>query len=320
MTHTLEVVQHARTLARTLLLNEDLCEAIALAHDVGHTPFGHSGEAELNELMADEGGFDHNLQSLRIVDKLEKRYAAYDGLNLCHETREGIARHHTPYDNPPEIKEFSVNNMPSLEAQIVDIADVMAYCAHDMEDAFEAGYISIDQVDDLKNPLWQDVRRQADYYIKCYNIKDPLIENRLVIRYFISTLNLDVMKHTQQSLKLWNVNSVDDVQNLEQPLVSLSPQMNEPFNNIREFLLEEVYNSSRVLIMTRKARNMIKKMFNTLLNDPRRLPSRTYHHFRDEGKRAIADFIAGMTDRYALDFYEMMFNPRERVMPVYRNW
>jgi dGTPase len=153
MTHTLEVAQHARTLARTLQVNEDLCEAIALAHDLGHTPFGHSGEEELNELMKNDGGFDHNIQSLRIVDTLEKRYAAYDGLNLTFEVREGIARHNTPYDNPPLLPEFQKYASPSLESQIVNQADLIAYSCHDLEDAFEAGYATLEQVDDLDSAL-----------------------------------------------------------------------------------------------------------------------------------------------------------------------
>ena len=157
LTHTLEVAQHARTLSRALRLNEDLCEAIALAHDLGHAPFGHTGEETLNEILQDDGGFEHNLQSLRIVDELEKRYDRYDGLNLCYETREGIARHTTTYDNPKVPAEFQRFSRPSLEAQIVNIADPLAYCAHDLEDALNAGYLHFEDVETLweKNPLVQ---------------------------------------------------------------------------------------------------------------------------------------------------------------------
>jgi dGTP triphosphohydrolase len=153
LTHTLEVAQHARTLARALGLNEDLCEAISYAHDLGHAPFGHAGEETLNEIMRNDGGFEHNLQSLRVVDLLEKRYQGYDGLNLCYETREGIIRHETAYDNPRVPDEFGQSLMPSLEAQIVNIADPLAYCAHDIEDALNAGYLSVREIKRLANPF-----------------------------------------------------------------------------------------------------------------------------------------------------------------------
>jgi dGTPase len=318
MTHTLEVVQHARTLARTLQVNEDLCEAIALAHDLGHTPFGHSGEDELNELMKNDGGFDHNIQSLRIVDSLERRYAAYNGLNLTFEVREGIARHHTPYDNPPKLEEFNRYPSPSLESQIVNLADVMAYSSHDLEDAFEAGYVTLEQVEALNCPLWQDVLRKTETELRNYAITDRLILHRLVIRNLISTLNIDVTKHTLRNLALWNVKSVDEVRNLGQSIVQFSPGLVGSFNQLREFLFNEVYKSAPVSIICRKSRMMIKEVFQNLLADPRQLPPRTYEKFKLKGNRVIADFIAGMTDRYALDFHQMMFSPRDKVLSSFK--
>jgi len=157
LTHTLEVAQHARTLARALRLNEDLSEAISLAHDLGHAPFGHIGEQTLNEVLRDHGGFEHNFQSLRIVDELEKRYDAYDGLNLCYETREGIARHVTTFDHPKVAAEFQRYPKASLEAQVVNIADPLAYCAHDLEDALNAGYLQYEEIEQYENSLVQRV-------------------------------------------------------------------------------------------------------------------------------------------------------------------
>ena len=194
LTHTLEVAQHARTLSRTLRFNEDLCEAIALAHDLGHAPFGHVGEEALNEILKDDGGFEHNLQSLRIVDELEKRYDKYEGLNLCYETREGIARHTSTYDTPKVPEEFKQFARPSLEAQIVSIADPLAYCAHDLEDALNAGYLQFEEIEGYGNPLIQRFIQQCLERYPGFKNGNKNIKARLLVRTIIEMTNIMVIE------------------------------------------------------------------------------------------------------------------------------
>jgi len=196
LTHTLEVAQHARTLARALRLNEDLCEAISYAHDLGHTPFGHAGEETLNEIMKDDGGFEHNLQSLRVVDILEKRYQDYDGLNLCYETREGIARHETIHDSPEILDEFKQFPMPSLEAQVVNIADPLAYCAHDIEDALNAGYLSMQEIKHSGNHLIDRVLSECRERYRGFEDLDTIKQARLLVRTLIEETNIAVIEKT----------------------------------------------------------------------------------------------------------------------------
>src|SRR4030042_1602807 len=190
LTHTLEVAQHARTLSRAIKLNEDLCEAIALAHDLGHTPFGHIGEETLNEILKEDGGLRHNLQSLKIVDQLERRYDRYDGLNLCYETREGIAMHTTTYDNPRIPDEFKRFPRPSLEAQIVNIADPLAYCAHDLEDALNARYLQFEEVESYKNSLVQNFISHCKQKYPGFETGNNTIKARLLVRIIIEPPNI----------------------------------------------------------------------------------------------------------------------------------
>ena len=213
LTHTLEVAQHARTFARCLRLNEDLCEAIAYAHDLGHAPFGHAGEETLNEIMKDDGGFEHNLQSLRIVDCLEKRYGEYDGLNLCYETREGIALHRTTHDNPVPIQEFMKFLKPSMEAQVVNMADPLAYCAHDMEDALNAGYLTIEDIRRMDNPLIDRIMKKcADQHE--FNSSDTVLQSRLLVRAVIEEVNILVINETQNNLGKYNICTIEDARNM----------------------------------------------------------------------------------------------------------
>ena len=220
LTHTLEVAQHARTLARAFGLNEDLCEAISYAHDLGHTPFGHAGEEALNEIMKDNGGFEHNLQSLRVVDVLEKRYRDYDGLNLCYETREGIACHESIHDNPEVPDEFKQFPMPSLEAQVVNVADPLAYCAHDIEDALNAGYLSMWEIKSMGNPLIDRVLAKCRERYSGFENLDTTKQARLLVRTLIEKTNIAAIEKTTENLTNYKIASVDDSRKIDAAIVS----------------------------------------------------------------------------------------------------
>ena len=319
LTHTLEVVQHAKTFARAFHLNEDLCEAIAMAHDIGHAPFGHAGEEILNELMKKyKEEFEHNIQSLRIVDELEKRYSKYNGLNLCWETREGIARHTTEYDKPNIPEEFRETPYPSLETQVVNISDSLAYRAHDLEDALAAGFfrsyqdlkkIGLSFIDRIINSVKEETKgKQAD----------DMIKNRIFVRNLIEYLSTNVIAQTEKNIGELKIRSVDDVRNAEREIVSLSPRVGRQFKILGAYLLNEVYESPQVLTMCEKGKMIIKCIFRKFVNEPRILPKRTLVKYnkarKKDKKRVICDFISGMTDKYAIDFYQKLFEPYEKIM------
>jgi dGTPase len=323
LTHTLEVAQHARTLGRALRLNEDLCEAISLAHDLGHTPFGHIGEETLAEILKNDGGFEHNLQSLRIVDELEKRYDRYDGLNLCYETREGIARHTSTYDNPKVPEEFSRFPRPSLEAQVVNIADPLAYCAHDLEDALNAGYIQFDEVEEYENPLVQEILRLCIEIYPGFSTGDKVIRARLMVRKLIEFTNVMVIEETLQNIKKTRIGSVAEARRIRQDIVSAPAKEWKDFKELTNFLFAKVYRSPQVCIMNEKGKMIIRRMFGHLAEKPEMLPRSFLGRYEKAAgetakKRIIADYISGMTDRYAMDLYQMMFEPYERVMFEFR--
>ncbi len=323
LTHTLEVAQHARTLARALRLNEDLCEAIAYAHDLGHTPFGHTGETTLNELMKKDGGFEHNLQSLRIVDLLEKRYMAYDGLNLCFETREGIARHSTVYDHPAVPREFNKYPSPTLETQIVNIADPLAYCAHDLEDAINAGYLSINDIPDMGNPLVDRVLNKCRENYPGFSEAGTIIRARLLVRTIIEETNIMVIKQTHENLRCMKVKTLQDVRTVTSAVVTAPDRDWSHFNQLKKFLFEHVYKRPQVCIMNEKGHLIISRIFHHLEEKPDMLPGVFKHRFlktknKKTRRRIIADYLSGMTDRYAMDLYQMMFEPYEKVMFGFR--
>jgi len=323
LTHTLEVAQHARTLSRALKLNEDLCEAIALAHDIGHTPFGHIGEETLNEILKDDGGFEHNLQSLRIVDELEKRYDKYEGLNLCFETREGIARHTTTYDDPKVPEEFLRFPRPSLEAQIVNIADPLAYCAHDLEDALNARYLQFEEIESYENPLVQNFISHCKQKYPGFKTGNKTIKARLLVRIIIEMTNIMVIEETRKNIRKFGIESVEDVRKINVDMVSAPIKNWEDFKNLKNFLFTKVYRSPQVCIMNEKGRLIITRLFEHLEKKPEMLP-RNYCSRLEEAqnktdkRRVIADYISGMTDRYAMDLYQMMFEPYEKVMFEFR--
>jgi dGTPase len=324
LTHTLEVAQHARTLARALKLNEDLCEAIAYAHDLGHTPFGHTGEETLNEIMEQEGGFEHNLQSLRIVDLLEKRYPAYEGLNLCSETREGIARHATTYDHPSIPPEFQRWAQPSLEAQVVNIADPLAYCAHDLEDALNAGFLSIKTINELDNPLVQRVFQKCRTHYDGFEEGGTIIQARLLVRTLIEETNVMVITRTLARIDQYGIKSREQVWKTAGPLVTAPEKDWEDFKALKRFLFKNVYKSPQVCIMNEKGRLILTRIFRHLEKRPEMLPKALFARIEKAGagpalRRAIMDYISGMTDRYAMDLYQMMFEPYEKVLFGFRD-
>jgi len=310
LTHTLEVAQIARTIARTLSLNEDLVEAISLAHDLGHTPFGHSGEEILNEMMKDHGGFDHNIQSLRVVDVLEKRYPEFAGLNLTYEVREGIARHSTSFDNPPKTEEFNLEHPPTLEAQVVDVADEIAYFSHDLDDGLRSRILSELQLAKLE--IWKALKLDTK---KRENGLDSEQMRYLAVRGIINNLVTDLISESEKRIKESNIGSVDKPRNYNEKIIDFSPSINNQRMVLRDFLFENFYKHYRIMRMANKAKRFIKKLFEIYLKEPRLLPSSYYERAMDKSMRRviICDYIAGMTDRYALDEYKKLFEPYERV-------
>lgn len=314
LTHTIEVMQHSRTLARTLQANEDLVEAISLAHDIGHPPFGHAGEAELQELMKDHGGFNHNLQGLRIVDKLEKRYVDFDGLNLTWEVREGIARHLTPYDKFVVPKEFTNYSQPSIEAQIVSVADELAFLAHDLDDGLRVGLINEEILDKSDNLLWKKVFSKAKKEVKTEN-KELLY--RRAVRHLIEYCNVGVVNQTLENIKGKNVKSPQDIRRLSSFIVGFSKNEIKEFNQLRGVLEKEVYRHPDVLFMIEKGKEIIRKLFDKFKDNCKLLPREVQERITKNKKdkmRYISDYVSGMTDRYAMDIYDMIFQPHMKIL------
>ncbi|MCX5592305.1 deoxyguanosinetriphosphate triphosphohydrolase [Alcaligenes endophyticus] len=308
LTHSLEVAQIARAVARNLGLHEDLIEAISLAHDLGHTPFGHAGQDELNacmqELCPQAGGFEHNLQSLRIVDELEERYAAFNGLNLCFETREGILKHCSVKHALllGDVGErFLQKQQPSLEAQLANLADEIAYNNHDIDDGLRSGLIQIEQLMELS--LF------ARHYAQVRTLYPALQGKRLVaeiIRRMINTLVIDLTQTTLANLQRYQPEHVDEVRDLPR-LASFSTQMRAEADELKRFLHRNLYRHYKVVRMTNKARRIVRELFQAFLDDPRVLAQEHRRDDRIEQARAIADYIAGMTDRHAIREHQQLF-------------
>jgi len=314
LTHSLEVAQIARVLARSLRLNEDLTEAIALAHDLGHTPFGHAGQDELNacmrEFAPDAGGFEHNLQSLRVVDELEERYAAFNGLNLCFETREGILKHCslTHAKRLGEVgQRFIDRTQPSLEAQLANLADEIAYNNHDIDDGLRSGLLTLEQM--------QTVPIFARHYAQVLKAWPDVATRRLVsetIRSMINTLITDVTKTT--SVQLAKANPSDALAARQcGPLVAFSAEIRHEADVLKKFLFENLYRHYQVIRMTNKARRIVRELFNAFVQEPRLLPPDYWHDDKTVQARAISDYIAGMTDRYAIREHHRLFRMEEQL-------
>ena len=299
LTHSLEVAQLARSMARTLGLHEDLVEAIALAHDLGHTPFGHAGQDALNECMAPYGGFEHNLQSLRVVDGLEERYPQFDGLNLCFETREGILKHCSVRNaqmleaqEPSGVAaRFLTKGQPSLEAQLCNIADEMAYNAHDIDDGVRSGLISLSQLEDVA--LFDDYRRQVQTEFADLSGRRLLYE---AIRRMLSDQVYDVLKATHSALEHHAPESVEAVR-AAPALVLFSAPMQQRSTQLKTFLLHHLYRHPQVMQTTDWAKQVVGELFAAYLSRSQEMPEG--HAKRDNLPRAVADYIAGMTDRFA---------------------
>lgn len=320
LTHTIEVMQHARTMARVLQANEDLVESISLAHDLGHAPFGHGGEEELNKLMQGCGGFDHNLQSLRIVDLLEKRYLEFDGLNLCYETREGLARHVTYYDSPQPVPGFAEYPRASLETQIVNWADPLAFCTHDLDDALNAGLISARELEEYGiGAVNKNIEKLGLVNARGEEFN---IRKKLFIRNLIEEFTVNVIRATQENLQLHKPQTPDDLRMLP-AVVEMHADTREDFDRLREILYARVYRHPGVLIMVEKGRKIIRELFEAFADKPQLLPwvtQRKYNEAEDRGScwRVICDYISGMTDRYAMETYSRLFEPNEKVMQGFR--
>ncbi|MFC1668883.1 deoxyguanosinetriphosphate triphosphohydrolase [Spirochaetota bacterium] len=307
LTHTIEVAQIARTIARALRLNEDLSESIALAHDLGHTPFGHAGEKELNLLLKDHGGFEHNRQSLRVVDVIENRYNNFDGLNLTWETREGIIKHTTSYDHP-DVNNFHPEEQPTLEAQIIDFADEIAYNNHDLDDGISSKILDLDDVKNLK--IWQMAGESlVDFVPK--NNKLMISE---YIRNIINLLVSDLIKTTLGNINKQGVKSYEDIKNAKVKFTAFSPEILSANNELKEFLYKNLYQHYRVSRMTIKAEKVISELFSIYTEHPGTLPHRYQKMIKKDGLILTAtDYIAGMTDRYALGEHKKLTDPMIKV-------
>lgn len=309
LTHTIEVSQIARTVARTLNLNEDLSEAIALAHDLGHPPFGHTGENILNRLMKGRGGFEHNLHSLRIAEHLEQRYPGFRGLNLTWEVREGIVKHCSEHDRPDVLKEYAPEKAPCLEAQIVDVADEIAYNNHDIDDGLSSDMLDAAQLKDIE--LWQENYEKVKNKFHREGFKVHKSQTIIqIINQQVTDLITQILKEIAQK----RINSVEDVRVLGKPIARFSPDMNKKNTELKKFLNKNLYNHHRVIRMADKAGRLLKALFKVYSDEPQLLPPHVYAAMEDTGKeRLICDYIAGMTDRFALDEYKKLFDPYERV-------
>lgn len=314
LTHSLEVAQLARAIARALNLEEDLAEAIALAHDLGHTPFGHAGQDALNACMAAHGGFEHNLQSLRVVDVLEQRYPDYDGLNLCFETREGILKHCSP-SNARRIEQaepggvarrFLDGTQPSLEAQLTNLADEIAYNAHDLDDGVRSGLLTLEQV--AAEPLAARFHAQA-------LAEHPRLQGRRLlyetIRRMLSEQVYDVIRHTRAALAEAAPASADAARAAPAPLVRFGSEMRAQSSALKRFLFANLYRHPQVEATMQAARQIVRELFAAYCADPAQMPAS--FAARAERERAVADFIAGMTDRFAISEHERLTG--RRLMP-----
>lgn len=307
LTHTLEVVQIGRTMARALGANEDLVEVIGLAHDLGHPPFGHAGEVMLNRLMADHGGFDHNKQSLRIVEKLEERYPEFLGLNLTWEAREGIVKHETEYDLA-DASRFDPERRGTLEAQLANPADEIAYTAHDLDDGLRSGLIA--PADLMGLQWWQRLCESLGWDGHGYN---NMWRYRL-IRRLLGLLVTDLVTETARLLETTGVASPDDVRACAINVVALPAETAVMTRELKRFLYENLYCHPRVVRMQLKAERVLTALFNAYVEEPAQLPREVQRKLAGRPlHRTVCDYIAGMTDRYALQEYAKLFDPQERV-------
>ncbi len=319
LTHSIEVAQIARSICRSMRLHEDLAEAVALAHDLGHTPFGHSGQDALDAVMKPYGGFEHNRQSLRIVESLERKYAAFPGLNLSYETREGIVKHHSAYDTPSnrDMARFCLHEQPALEAQIGNLADEIAYNNHDIDDGFRAGMLNLDDLRELA--LFGRFYDEVDHIYPDVSLRLKVNET---VRRMINYLIIDVVAETTARIEAAGVNSFEDVRTANSALVGFSKQAKRLNGEMKKFLYRNMYRHYRVARMASKAERVIRDIFEVYMQTPAMLPEHQQALMQQAERqgtmsperlaRLIADYIAGMTDRYALEEHDRLFNVHVR--------
>jgi len=319
LTHSLEVAQIARSIARALGLNEDLAEAMALAHDLGHTPFGHAGEEALRAAMEPYGGFDHNEQTFRVVTKIEERYPRFEGLNLTWETLEGLAKHNGPLPDPrPAIAAFDavwplqLQEHASAEAQVAALADDIAYVNHDLDDGLRAGLFSLAECEDL--PLVGEVLARVQYL---YPDLDAARRIHEVVRELIGLMVTDLLAESRRRLEDARPASADEVRAAGKPLTAVSGALKEKLAPVRSFQFERMYRHYRVNRLTSKARRVLRQLFDIFLSEPDLLPDGWREKVQGaqprQRARLVADYVAGMTDRYALESHEKLFNPYVRL-------
>ncbi|NOY14448.1 MAG: deoxyguanosinetriphosphate triphosphohydrolase [Deltaproteobacteria bacterium] len=310
LTHSLEVSQIARGIARNLRLNEDLVETLALAHDLGHTPFGHTGEDVLNRLMKNFGGFEHNRQSLRIVETLEQRYPGFDGLNISWEAREGIIKHSSAYDcaGDQACAAYEPDLRPTLEAQIIDLADEIAYNNHDIDDGLKAGFIKLTDLAQVQ--LWQQTWQRVGEKFPGLDERRQVLQT---ISYLIGGLIRDLVSTTTDKLEKLHIQTLEDIRRQPENLASFSPQMQELNRELKKFLYAKLYKHHKVERMRVKAERFLTRLFENYIENPTLLPEKYQQRFGKYGtERVICDYIASMTDRYAQDEYKRLYDPFER--------
>jgi len=307
LTHSLEAAQIARTMARYLRLNEDLTEAVTLSHDLGHTPFGHAGEDVMNALMAEHNGFEHNLQSLRIVDHLEQRYPGFRGLNLTYEVREGIFKHSPRKEAGPE--EFRDDLSPSLEAQLVDLADEIAYINHDLEDGLTSRLLELPVLEEVE--LW---RLHFGEACRNHPNEPQKVRIRVAIRRIIDHLTTDLIAETERAIESAGIETDEDVRRNEGRLARFTPEVEDLKARLKRFLFQHLYRHFKVVRMAEKAKRVVKELFEAYVANPQQLPPHISVRIEVEGLHlVVCDYIAGMTDRFALDEHRKLFDPLERL-------
>jgi dGTPase len=307
LTHSLEGAQISRTIARALSLNEDLAETIALAHDLGHTPFGHAGERVLRELLASDGGFDHNRQGLRVVDLLEHHYPSFSGLNLTDEAREGILKHGCSWTHPIRLPELLAQR--SLEGQVADASDEIAYTNHDLDDALRSGVLSFEMLRDL--PLVSDIAVEVE--ARLGDVAEPIRRAQLVVS-LLNTLVTDLLEASAQRIEAHGFDSPRAVRVCDVGVVGFSPDVDAAKCELKSFLYANFYSHPRVVRMTRKSEGIVEDLFRVLSDDPGLLPGTVRERFELEGgPRAIADYVAGMTDRFAMSEHRKLLDPHESI-------
>lgn len=314
LTHSIEVAQIARSICRAMHLHEDLAEAVALAHDLGHTPFGHSGQDALDAVMKPYGGFEHNRQSLRVVESLEHRYVSFPGLNLSYETREGIVKHHSPHDIPKnsDLSEFNLHEQATLEAQIGNLADEIAYNNHDIDDGVRAGMLTVSGLKEIEL-----FRMHYDPVEQEYPGIDERVAVTETVRRMINFLILDVIDETGRRIRDAEIQRLDDVRTASDALVGFSRKVRQMNGSLKRYLYQHMYKHYRVVRMASKAERVIQDIFSAYMEKPEMLPIDHCQKIEnnepiERRARIIADYIAGMTDRYALEEFDRLFNVHAR--------